>query len=395
MSSVVPARPPQEPTDPIARVLVADDDRTAREHLAALLRGDGHAVEVCEDGAEALARVGQGGIDLVLLDVMMPRLSGTEACRLLKSMAGGAFLPIIMLTAKNDLPSRVEGLRMGADDYVGKPFDPEELSARVASMLRIKRLIGNLNEDRERLLRRAVHDELTGLPNRRHFEARLFEERKRAERYHEPFALVLVEVVGLSGERSGGALERHVARAAAAIKRSVREADVVGRHAETTFAALLPHTHFTGAIAATERILRDVAAALGDPDPSLSSVSIGAAVYPSRDARTPEGMLACAESALEEAQRAGGGNICIVQQRRYLYAPGASPPSRPEPPGTPRRPAASEPPTAGRRAVSEPPLMSPRTLSEPPLVSPRSLSEPPAGVEAFPARELEGRKVDR
>ena len=395
MSSVVPARPTSEPTEPVARVLVADDDRATREQLAALLRGEGHAVEVCEDGAEALARVGQGGIDLVLLDVMMPRLSGTEACRLLKSMAGPGFLPIILLTAKNDLTSRVEGLRMGADDYVGKPFDPEELSARVASMLRIKRLIGNLNEDRERLLRRAVHDELTGLPNRRHFEARLFEERKRAERYHEPFALVLVEVVGLSGSLVGPMFDRHVGRAAAALKRSVREADVIGRFAESTFAALLPHTHFTGAIAATERILRDVAAALGDADVSLSSVSIGAAVYPSRDARTPEGMIASAESALEEAQRAGGGNICIVQQRRYLYAPGASPPSRPDPPATGRR-LVSEPPAAGRRAASEPPLLSsPRSASEPPQGAARAISEPPSSVEIASTRELDGRKVDR
>ena len=396
MSSVVPARPPSEPAETVARVLVADDDRATREQLAALLRADGHLVELCEDGAEALGRVGQGGIDLVLLDVLMPRLSGTEACRLLKGMAGGVFLPVILLTAKNDAPSRVEGLRMGADDYVGKPFDPEELSARVAAMLRIKRLIGNLNDDRERLLRRAVHDDLTGLPNRRHFDARIFEERKRAERYHEPFACVLIDVSTARDERAFATFDRLVARAAAAIKRSVREADFVARYGEASFAALLPHTHFPGAISATERILRDVAGALGDPEASMALVSIGAALYPSRDARTPEGMVASAESALEDALRAGGGTICIVQQRKYLYTPGLSPVLRSDPPPS-RRSIPTEPPATNRRGITtEPPATTRRALSEPPATTlQRSASEPPASSELPPPRELEGRKVER
>jgi len=257
-------------------LLVADDDRGAREQLAALLRNEGHTVEVCEDGAEALGRVAQGGIDLVLLDVVMPRLSGTETCRLLKGMAGGAFLPIILVTAKNDAISRAEGLRLGADDYVGKPFDADELSARVAGMLRIKRMIGNLEGDRERLLRRAVHDDLTGLANRRHFEARLAEERKRAERHHEPFACLLIDIAGAVAARdvtAGPLFDRLVARGAAAVKRSVREGDVIARYGDGTFAAMLPHTHFAGTISASERILRDVAAALDEARRARTSVA--------------------------------------------------------------------------------------------------------------------------
>ena len=172
MNSDVPSPRPADALDGAARVLVADDDRSSREQLAALLRADGHTVELCEDGTEALARIAHGGIDLVLLDVMMPKLSGTETCRLIKGMAGGAFLPIILVTSRNDSASRAEGLRLGADDYVGKPFSARELLARVAGMLRIRRLMGNLAEDRERLLKRAVHDELTGLPNKRHVESR-------------------------------------------------------------------------------------------------------------------------------------------------------------------------------------------------------------------------------
>ena len=350
-SDAPPARPlPEAPEGP-SRVLVVDDDRATREQLAAILRGEGHVVEVCEEGPGALARVAQGGIDLVLLDVVMPKMSGTETCRLLKGMAQGAFLPIILVTSRNDAANRIEGLRLGADDYVGKPFDPEELSARVAGMLRIRRLMGNLAEDRERLLKRAVHDELTGMPNRRHFENRIAEERKRAERHHEPFACVLIDIEGattLRSERSATFFDRLVVRCANALKRSVREGDVVARHADAVFAALLPHTHFPGAIAASERLLRDVGAAIGNPEDPEAGISIGASLFPSKDARTAESLLAAAESALEEARRAGGGRICVLQQRKYIYTPGGSRSERPPP----TRP--SEPPESGLGGAREP-----------------------------------------
>ena len=84
-------------------------------------------VETCEDGQEAVERVARGGIELVLLDIMMPRLSGLEACRLLKGMTNESFLAGRAVTVKTDSASRVEGLKIGADDYVCKPFEEKEL----------------------------------------------------------------------------------------------------------------------------------------------------------------------------------------------------------------------------------------------------------------------------
>ena len=79
-----------------ARIVVADDERLARDLLAGILRNAGHLVETVEDGQDAVDRVSQGGVDLVLLDVMMPRLSGIEACRLLKAMTVESFLPVLL-----------------------------------------------------------------------------------------------------------------------------------------------------------------------------------------------------------------------------------------------------------------------------------------------------------
>ncbi|MCA9612344.1 MAG: response regulator, partial [Myxococcales bacterium] len=100
-------------------VLVADDDRLVREKVGALLRGRGYAVELVGDGAAALERAAKGDVGLFLLDVLMPGLGGLEACRLLKSLARDreAFWPVVLLTAQNDNDSRVQGLRLGADDY--------------------------------------------------------------------------------------------------------------------------------------------------------------------------------------------------------------------------------------------------------------------------------------
>jgi two-component system cell cycle response regulator len=175
-------------------IVIADDDRITRRMLARMLEEHGYAVEVVEDGQAAVERVGRGGVDLVLLDILMPRLTGLEACRLLKGMTIGSFLPVVLVTVKTDTASRVEGLKIGADDYVCKPFDEDELIARVEAMLRIKRLHDQVADARTRLEQLSVHDELTGLYNYRYLHSRLNEEFKRAERYRDPLACIVVDI---------------------------------------------------------------------------------------------------------------------------------------------------------------------------------------------------------
>ncbi len=209
-----------------ARIIVADDDRLARDLLSSILRNAGHIVETAIDGQEAVERASQGNADLVLLDIVMPRLSGLEACRILKSMTSDGFLPVMLVTVKTDTHSRVEGLRIGADDYVCKPFEEQELLARVSSMLRIKRLHDQMAIQKSKFERLSVHDELTGLYNYRYLHTRLSEEFKRAERYHEPFACVMVDVdqlraVNDTGGRSTG--DAALRRVSEAIRRCVRE----------------------------------------------------------------------------------------------------------------------------------------------------------------------------
>ena len=115
------------------RVLVVDDEPMVREVLTRYLRGDGFEVATAADGEEALARFGETEPDLVLLDLMLPRLDGYEVFRRLRERAP---TPVIMITARGEEIDRIVGLEGGADDYIGKPFSPREVVARVRAVLR-------------------------------------------------------------------------------------------------------------------------------------------------------------------------------------------------------------------------------------------------------------------
>ncbi|GAB3200585.1 response regulator transcription factor [Nocardioides hungaricus] len=121
-------------TGPQPRVLVVDDDRAVRESLRRSLEFNGYQVALAGDGAEALAAIAATAPDVVVMDVMMPRLDGLEATRALRT--AGNDLPILVLTARDAVGDRVEGLDAGADDYLTKPFALQELLARLRALLR-------------------------------------------------------------------------------------------------------------------------------------------------------------------------------------------------------------------------------------------------------------------
>jgi two-component system, OmpR family, alkaline phosphatase synthesis response regulator PhoP len=118
------------------KILVIEDEGDIRELLRYNLAQEGFAVEEAADGAEGLDRIGRRVPDLVVLDLMLPRMSGLELCRRVRSTAETARLPILVVTAKSAEVDRVLGLEMGADDYVIKPFSPREVVARVKALLR-------------------------------------------------------------------------------------------------------------------------------------------------------------------------------------------------------------------------------------------------------------------
>jgi DNA-binding response OmpR family regulator len=127
-----------------ARILLVDDEQSIQTLLSYPLRKDGYHVTSALDGGEALQRFEEGRFDLVILDLMLPRLDGVEVCRQLRSRSQ---VPIIMLTAKGSETDKVAGLEVGADDYLTKPFSLREFRSRVKAALRRSRMGGEVTEE--------------------------------------------------------------------------------------------------------------------------------------------------------------------------------------------------------------------------------------------------------
>ena len=136
------------------RILLVDDEQSLQKLLGYPLRKEGYEVIAASNGMEALERFRDGEIDLVVLDVVLPRIDGFEVCRQLRARSA---VPIIMLTAKTDEFDKVLGLELGADDYITKPFSMREFRSRVKAVLRRAELSRNGDVVEEPL----VHDELT------------------------------------------------------------------------------------------------------------------------------------------------------------------------------------------------------------------------------------------
>ncbi|HVC79214.1 MAG TPA: adenylate/guanylate cyclase domain-containing protein [Chloroflexota bacterium] len=136
---------------PRARILVVDDEPRNGRLMRMVLRAEGYTTTVAASGQEALDTLESQPVDLIILDVMMPEMSGFEVCRILRARPATHFLPVILVTALSDVGDRVQGIEAGADDFISKPFNEVELRARVRSLLRIKDLHDKL-EQRNNLL---------------------------------------------------------------------------------------------------------------------------------------------------------------------------------------------------------------------------------------------------
>jgi two-component system cell cycle response regulator len=320
--------------EPAPTVLVADDQPLSRETTARILREGGFRVVTCADGQEVIDRAGTEHPDAVVLDVVMPRMHGHEVCRTLKRIASraGEHLPILFLSSRSDPPSRVEGLRAGADDFLGKPYDAEELRARVEAMVRTRRLVGQIMR-RPRPGRTTDPgplgqqiDALTGLFDRRFLTERLDDEFARAEENAEPLALLALDLdlfdrINSRFGRSSG--DRLLAACARAITRVCRDRDIVTHPGGDEYVVILPGTHFAAALATAERIWRAVKqATIVEQGQNLScEASIGVACFPGREILSTRDLLRFAHAALSRAKAEGRGRICVYQYQGYLLQP--------------------------------------------------------------------------
>ena len=312
-----------------ARILIVDDHEDNIELLRARLEARGYAIDTARDGEEALARVASVPPDLILLDVMMPRIDGFEVVRRLKANKALPFIPIILQTALDSTEHKVEGLDAGADDYITKPINFAELEARVKSMLRIKRLQDAL-EERERelsevnrqLLKMAQTDALTGLDNRRYLEERLEEMFGHSRRLKEPLAVVLCDldrfksVNDTYGHQAGDVVLKQLARI---LKQEALEIDRVGRYGVEEFMLMLHVTLLDAAVTIAERVRKAVEAHTFSFDGGTlqRTMSCGVAAWPHPRIEDCDALVKAADDALYVAKETGRNRVIRFDSQAF------------------------------------------------------------------------------
>lgn len=303
-------------TAPGVKILIADDSSSDRAAARGFLSEAGYSVVEASDGQQVLDVFQRERPALVMLDVVMPKIGGLEVCRILKAKAIG-YLPVLMVSTRNSVNARVEGLRSGADDYLGKPYNGDELCARVEVLLRTRAAFDERGEG----VSEAQVEVYRAPPSPEAQRRRMQEEFERAERYSDPLACLRIAVDG-ADERAA----ELTPALRAVIEAQVRKIDLVMRTDERGFLLMLPNTHFPGALTVAERISRETRKPQrglpgGEAAAAGFMVSIGVSFFPNKDTSTLQDMLDLVDAALERARREQGGKICLFQHQGYLYAP--------------------------------------------------------------------------
>jgi two-component system cell cycle response regulator len=264
------------------RILVADDDAVSRRLMQRLLERGGYEVTTAENGREAAEKLATPGCPrLALIDWMMPELDGPGVCREVRSRQDGSYIYITLLTSKQSGEDIVTGLEAGADDYLTKPCNPEELKARLRTGVRILDLEDKLVEAREDMRFRATHDFLTSLWNRAAVLSDLDRELVRARRDGGMIAILICDldrfkqVNDVYGHLVG---DEVLVQAASRLSGSVRSCDVVARYGGEEFLVLLTGCDATLAHKRAEQIRESIASSpfATTQGPLSITISIGA-----------------------------------------------------------------------------------------------------------------------
>lgn len=297
-------------------ILIAEDDPQVVELLRIILETKQYEIFWAKDGEETMAMAGKIKPDLILLDIMMPKINGYEVMHLLKEDLALKDIPVIFLTAKGTMEDKVTGLKMGSHDYITKPFDIYELIARVEAALRLKNVVGPFRKEDRRVQDILLADPLTGVYAKAYFMERMEEELSRAQRYNYPIACLILDVDDYQrikkkfGELSANQMLQHLA---VLLKNSNRVVDVIGRLGTDRFVACLAQTDEGGLEIFGERLREKIQRArLLAADPQFQiTVSLGGAALNNDTEGKSDFLINTAEAMLLQAKTKGKNNLAV------------------------------------------------------------------------------------
>lgn len=260
-------------------ILIVDDTLTGRRAIASALPSHEYKLSQASNGMEAISLAQQLKPDVILLDIMMPGLSGYEVCQQIRANPALREVPILMISSLTDRAERLKGINSGADDFISKPFDAAELSAKIHTITRLNRYrklrerhqqltsmqhnLADLESKQTHLQKLAMVDDLTKLHNRRSLLQHGRDEFDRAKRYHTSLSTLMIDVDKFKsindtfGHRVGNLILKGLA---SELKHNLRSMDIPGRMGGDEFLILLPHTTLHAALILAERLRKSVEA---------------------------------------------------------------------------------------------------------------------------------------
>lgn len=324
-------------------ILIVDDSSHSRLVIRSMLKAAGYAelltAESAQDAFKQLGKDGSTGtargVDLILMDVVMPGIDGIEACRLIKAREHLQDIPIIMVTAKTEVEDLQLAFAAGAIDYINKPPNKIELLARVSSVLKLKyemdrrkarekellEVTRQLTEANQMLQRLSFLDGLMGIANRRYFDEFLDLEWKRARRTRSPLSLILIDIDFFKAYNDtyghpGG--DNCLKQVASVLRSGARRArDLIARYGGEEFAIVLPDTPIEGATSVAEALRAGVEAlGIAHAHSQISdhvTISVGLATTVPSQNTTPADLITVADQALYQAKKEGRNRIRVKQ----------------------------------------------------------------------------------
>jgi two-component system cell cycle response regulator len=294
----------------IKKVLVVDDEKHMQELVKYHLLKNGYEVKVAGNGLEGIEAVERDKPDLIISDIMMPKIDGYEFCRRIRDNKDTKTIPFIFLTAKGQLPDKIQGLKTGADDYIVKPFNPQELIQMVKS--RSRRVEAYLEE--------ANLDELTGIYNLRYLRGRLREVLNKAIRLSQYLSICFIDIDRFGkvndsfGHPAGDTVLKRVAEL---IKENIRFTDILARYGGEEFVVVMEGSKTEDAYRSMERVRQSIETAnFKHKDKELElkiTVSVGIAGFPKNGCADAE-LIEKADQALLRAKEQGKNKVIIYEE---------------------------------------------------------------------------------